>query len=50
MNEKRQLSEGEKQEIIAQHGRRCYIDGEPITEDELLEFHHIPQSYNKFHR
>jgi len=41
MNEKRQLSEAEKQKILAQHGRRCFVDGEPIPKDELFEFHHI---------
>ncbi|MBA7545325.1 hypothetical protein ES705_37691 [subsurface metagenome] len=41
MNEKRQLSEAEKQKILAQHGRRCFVDGEPIPKDEPIEFHHI---------
>jgi len=41
MAEKRQLSETEKQKVLDQHGRRCFIDGEPIPEDEIIEFHHI---------
>ena len=41
MNEKRQLSEAEKQKILGQHGRRCFVDGEPIPNDEPIEFHHI---------
>jgi hypothetical protein len=41
MNEKRQLSEAEKQKILAQHGRKCFVDGEPIPKDEPIEFHHI---------
>ncbi len=38
---KRTLSESGKQEVLNQHGRRCFIDGEPISEEEILEFHHI---------
>jgi len=41
MNEKRQLSEAEKQKILAQHGRKCFVDGEPISDNEPIEFHHI---------
>jgi hypothetical protein len=41
MNEKRQLSEAEKQKILDQHGRRCFVDGELIPKDEPIEFHHI---------
>lgn len=41
MAEKRQLSESEKQMVLEHHGQRCFIDGEPIPEDELIEFHHI---------
>ena len=41
MNEKRQLSEAEKQKILGQHGRKCFVDGEPIPNDEPIEFHHI---------
>jgi hypothetical protein len=41
MAEKRQISETEKQNILKTHGRRCFIDGEPIPEDEPIEFHHI---------
>lgn len=41
MGEKRQLSDPEKQKILEQHGRRCFIDGEPVSDDEPIEFHHI---------
>lgn len=41
MADKRQLSETEKQEVLRQHGRKCFVNGEPIPEDELIEFHHI---------
>jgi len=44
MAEKRQLAEPEKQKVLVQHGRRCFIDGAPISEDEPLEFHHIKPS------
>jgi len=32
MAEKRQLSETEKQKVLDQHERRCFVDGEPIPE------------------
>ena len=41
MSLKRQLSDNEKQKVLDHHGRRCFIDGEPITEEEPIEFHHI---------
>lgn len=41
MVEKRQLSENEKKEVLKKHGRRCFIDGEPISEEETIEYHHI---------
>ena len=41
MAEKRQISEIEKQKILEQHGRRCFVDGEPIPDKEPIEFHHI---------
>ncbi len=41
MAEKRQLSQTEKQKVLDQHGRRCFIDGAPISADEPIEFHHI---------
>lgn len=41
MVEKRQISENEKQEVLKKHGRRCFVDGEPIPEKETIEFHHI---------
>ncbi|MEA3311208.1 MAG: HNH endonuclease signature motif containing protein, partial [candidate division WOR-3 bacterium] len=41
MAEKRQLSENEKQRILKQHGRICFVDGAPISEEEPVEYHHI---------
>ena len=41
MAEKRQLSEIEKERVLEQHGRRCFVDGEPIPDEEPLEYHHI---------
>jgi hypothetical protein len=41
MAEKRQLTETEKQKVLDQHGRRCFVDGKPIPKDEIIEFHHI---------
>ena len=41
MAEKRQISEAEKQKILEQHGRRCFVDGAPIPNGEPIEFHHI---------
>jgi hypothetical protein len=41
MSIKRTLTESEKEQVIKQHGRRCFVDGEPISEEETLEFHHI---------
>jgi hypothetical protein len=41
MTSKRQLSDIEKQKVLEDHGRRCFIDGEPISEEEPVEFHHI---------
>lgn len=41
MGDKRQLSETEKATILELHGRRCFVDGEPIPEEDLYEFHHI---------
>jgi hypothetical protein len=38
---KRQLTGDEKAEVLRRHGRTCFIDGEPIGEDETAEFHHI---------
>jgi hypothetical protein len=39
--EKRQLSEPEKEQLLQQHGRKCFVDGEPIGEEEAVEYHHI---------
>ena len=41
MAEKRQLSDIEKQKVFEQHGRRCFVDGEPIPEEGTIEYHHI---------
>lgn len=41
MAEKRQLTESEKDKVLQQHGRVCFIDGAPIPEDEPIEFHHV---------
>ena len=41
MTRRRQLTDSEKKQILQQHGRRCFIDGAPISEGELVEFHHI---------
>ena len=41
MAEKRQLLDSEKQKVLQQHGRRCFVDGAPIPEEEPVEFHHI---------
>jgi len=41
MERKRQLNDNEKQEIIDEHGRMCFVDGAPIADDESIEFHHI---------
>ena len=41
MAEKRQLSEPEKEQLLQQHGRKCFVDGEPIGEEEAVEYHHI---------
>ena len=41
MTERRQISEKEKQFVLEHSGRRCFIDGAPIPEDEEIEFHHI---------
>lgn len=41
LKEKRQISEAEKKIVLDQHGRRCFVDGAPIPDEETLEFHHI---------
>jgi len=41
MSTKRQISESEKSIVLQQHGRVCFVDGVPIPEDEVVEFHHI---------
>ncbi|MCF7981163.1 MAG: HNH endonuclease [Pseudomonadales bacterium] len=41
MAEKRQISDADKQKILEQHGSRCFIDGEPFSDDASVEFHHI---------
>lgn len=41
MVEKRQLSDTEKETLLGQYGRRCFVDGEPIADEDPLEYHHI---------
>lgn len=41
MSDRRQITEAEKARLLEQHGRRCFVDGEPIPEDDAIEFHHI---------
>lgn len=41
MEKKRQLTEKEKQKVLERHGRKCFVDGAPIAENEPIEFHHI---------
>lgn len=41
MDDKRQLTEQEKEKVLEKHGRVCFVDGAPIPEDEKIEFHHI---------
>lgn len=41
MTERRQISDAEKRVVLDQHGRRCFVDGAPVSEDEAIEFHHI---------
>ena len=38
---KRQLDEGEKQQVLNVHGRICFATGHPIMEGEALHFDHI---------
>jgi hypothetical protein len=39
--DRRQISDHEKEVILRQYGRVCFIDGAPISHDEVVEFHHI---------
>ena len=41
INLKRQLNESEKAQVLKVHGRKCFITGHPIEEDEPLHFDHI---------
>ena len=38
---RRQIPEDEKKELLVRHGRKCFVDGAPISEEETPEFHHI---------
>ena len=38
---KRQLNDDEKQQILKQHGRRCWATGMDIPEDDKVHFDHI---------
>ncbi|MFA5032296.1 MAG: HNH endonuclease signature motif containing protein [bacterium] len=39
--EKRQITEQEKAMVLSHHGNRCFIDGAPFEDDEVIDFHHI---------
>ena len=41
MTKKRQLSESEKERVLQRHGRRCFVDGAPIPDEEAIDFHHV---------
>jgi HNH endonuclease len=41
MVERRQISEAEKQDVLARRGRRCFIDNAPLEADSEVEFDHI---------
>lgn len=41
MDNKRQLSDVEKKQVLDSHQRRCFVDGAPIGEEEPIHFHHI---------
>ncbi|MDO9541440.1 MAG: hypothetical protein Q7J98_03845, partial [Kiritimatiellia bacterium] len=43
----RQLSDSEKQQILAQHGRKCFATGHEIPEGEQLQFDHI-RAFTRF--
>jgi hypothetical protein len=38
---KRQLTESEKQEILKEHGRKCWATGHPIPDTDVIHFDHI---------
>lgn len=46
MNKRRQLDNSQKEVILKKHNRRCFIDGEPISIEDTIEFHHI-KPYSK---
>jgi hypothetical protein len=39
--ERRHISEKEKEDILNRHGRRCFVTGDMIGQDENVQFHHI---------
>ncbi len=41
MATRRQITEAEKTQVLESHGRRCFIDGAPFGDDEVVEYHHI---------
>lgn len=41
MTEPRQISDGEKQEVLARQGLRCFIDDHPIASEDDVEWDHI---------
>jgi hypothetical protein len=38
---KRQLTDGEKQTVLSQHGRKCFATGHEIPENDSVHFDHI---------
>jgi len=41
MATRRQITEAEKAQVLESHGRKCFIDGAPFGDDEVVEYHHI---------
>lgn len=41
MAAKRQITEAEKAQVLAWHGRKCFIDGAPFGDEDVVEYHHI---------
>lgn len=41
MTKKRQISEQEKQEVLARQGLKCFIDGHPVASPNDLEYDHV---------
>lgn len=41
MDARRAPNDNEKEELLRIHGRKCYVDGEPIPDGGVIHFHHI---------